>query len=177
MYPYLTFPLPVESMPCYPIQNDVATTPTSEKRSWENVNGGVCYLGCGPSALSSNPLTQTFRPIPCFLICQYPLIMALVTRVESWSLKSPSPAFLVLAYLSPFLRTPRHASGPCAHCPPRVFQRTTHIHSQSSIWNPTSRWLETFPVPHTYRFLLKVEKEENHRTGPINTKNRERKVR
>jgi hypothetical protein len=39
-----------------PIQNDVVTTPTSEKSSWTNINRGVRYLGWG--ALSSNPLTQ-----------------------------------------------------------------------------------------------------------------------
>jgi hypothetical protein len=78
MYPYVT--LPLENMSCYPIQTDVVTTPTSEKGSWENINGEVRHLDCG--ALSSNPLTQTFRHIPRLLICRYPLIMASVTKVE-----------------------------------------------------------------------------------------------
>ena len=58
MYPYLS--LPSESMSYYPIQIDTATTLTPEKGSWENINEEVRYHGYG--ALSSNPLTQTFRP-------------------------------------------------------------------------------------------------------------------
>jgi hypothetical protein len=139
MHPYLSPPL--ESMSCYPIQIGVVTTPTSEKGSWANINGEVRFLpGCG--MLSSNPLTQTFSHIPCLPICRCSLIMALVTRVGHCS---PSPAFLLPAYLSSVLWTPRHPSRPCACCLPRVFQmdifRITLIHSHALIRHPTSRWL------------------------------------